>query len=184
MSMFTHVTVGTNDADTARAFYDAVFGALGIPGQHTPKGAWYGDPDPEVASGAFFVVTPRNEEPACFANGGTIGFNARSAAQIDAWYAAGMVHGGATKARLGRATSATPPTCATRTVTRSARFAWPGSRPGIVTIETVSEAKSFGGTQGVYRHASSATGTEMTFAVFVPSMRRGPGCRCCGSFRG
>ena len=94
MSMFTHVTVGTNDPDKARAFYDAVFGALGIPGQHTPKGAWYGDPDPEVASGAFFVVTPRNEEPACFANGGTIGFNARSAAQIDAWYAAGMVHGG------------------------------------------------------------------------------------------
>jgi S-formylglutathione hydrolase len=37
-----------------------------------------------------------------------------------------------------------------------------------VTIETVSEAKSFGGIQGVYRHRSSATGTEMTFAVFVP----------------
>jgi S-formylglutathione hydrolase len=37
-----------------------------------------------------------------------------------------------------------------------------------VTLETISEAKSFGGTQGVYRHASAATGTEMTFAVFVP----------------
>jgi S-formylglutathione hydrolase len=42
-----------------------------------------------------------------------------------------------------------------------------------VTIETVSEAKSFGGTQGVYRHASSATGTEMTFAVFVPEHSSG-----------
>ena len=94
MSMFTHVTVGTNDPDKARAFYDAAFGALGIPGQHTPKGAWYGDPDPAVASGAFFVVTPRNEEPACFANGGTIGFKAQGTAQIDAWYAAGMAHGG------------------------------------------------------------------------------------------
>ena len=37
-----------------------------------------------------------------------------------------------------------------------------------MTIDTVSESKSFGGTQGVYRHQSTATGTEMTFAVFVP----------------
>ncbi len=35
-------------------------------------------------------------------------------------------------------------------------------------IETVSTARAHGGTQGVYRHASGATGTDMTFAVFVP----------------
>lgn len=35
-------------------------------------------------------------------------------------------------------------------------------------METLSQTRSHGGTQGVYRHASSATGTEMTFAVFVP----------------
>jgi S-formylglutathione hydrolase len=35
-------------------------------------------------------------------------------------------------------------------------------------MEVVSEAKSFGGVQGVYRHASAATGTDMTFAVYVP----------------
>ncbi|MEN2787426.1 S-formylglutathione hydrolase [Sphingomonas qilianensis] len=29
-------------------------------------------------------------------------------------------------------------------------------------------AIAFGGTQGVYRHASSATGTDMTFSVYVP----------------
>ncbi|WP_336982011.1 S-formylglutathione hydrolase [Altererythrobacter fulvus] len=37
-----------------------------------------------------------------------------------------------------------------------------------MTIETVSTWKSHGGTQGVYTHASSATGTPMTFSVFVP----------------
>jgi S-formylglutathione hydrolase len=37
-----------------------------------------------------------------------------------------------------------------------------------VTLETVSEVKSHGGVQGVYRHASAATGTEMTFSVFMP----------------
>jgi S-formylglutathione hydrolase len=37
-----------------------------------------------------------------------------------------------------------------------------------MTIETISEARAHGGIQGVYRHASRATGTAMTFAVFVP----------------
>ncbi|MFW2551534.1 alpha/beta hydrolase-fold protein, partial [Klebsiella pneumoniae] len=35
-------------------------------------------------------------------------------------------------------------------------------------MDTVSTARSHGGTQGVYRHASAATGTDMTFSVFVP----------------
>jgi len=37
-----------------------------------------------------------------------------------------------------------------------------------MSIETVSTARSHGGTQGVYSHQSAATGTTMTFAVFVP----------------
>ncbi|RSU70006.1 S-formylglutathione hydrolase [Sphingomonas sp. S-NIH.Pt3_0716] len=35
-------------------------------------------------------------------------------------------------------------------------------------METVSTNRAFGGIQGVYRHASRETGTEMTFSVFVP----------------
>lgn len=35
-------------------------------------------------------------------------------------------------------------------------------------IETLSTSKSHGGIQGVYRHRSTATNTDMTFAVFVP----------------
>ena len=35
-------------------------------------------------------------------------------------------------------------------------------------MEIVSTSKAYGGTQGVYRHASTATGTDMTFAVYVP----------------
>ena len=42
-------------------------------------------------------------------------------------------------------------------------------------METLSEVRSHGGVQGVYRHASSATGTDMTFAVFVPP--HAPGAR-------
>ena len=35
-------------------------------------------------------------------------------------------------------------------------------------MRTISENKCFGGTQGVYAHTSAATGTEMTFALFLP----------------
>lgn len=42
-------------------------------------------------------------------------------------------------------------------------------------MEQVSANLSHGGVQGVYRHASSATGTEMTFSVFVPEHQ--PGAR-------
>jgi len=42
-------------------------------------------------------------------------------------------------------------------------------------METVSTNRSHGGTQGVYRHQSIETGTEMTFSVFVPD--HAPGAR-------
>jgi S-formylglutathione hydrolase len=44
-----------------------------------------------------------------------------------------------------------------------------------MALETVSTTHSFGGLQGVYRHRSAATGTEMTFSAFVPpQVERGP----------
>lgn len=42
-----------------------------------------------------------------------------------------------------------------------------------MSIEQVSASRSFEGVQGVYKHASSATGTEMTFSVFVPPQAEG-----------
>ncbi|MES3109622.1 S-formylglutathione hydrolase [Sphingomonas aurantiaca] len=40
-------------------------------------------------------------------------------------------------------------------------------------METVSTSKAYGGIQGVYRHASTATGTDMMFAVYVPPHAEG-----------
>ncbi|CCD84296.1 S-formylglutathione hydrolase [Bradyrhizobium sp. ORS 285] len=42
-----------------------------------------------------------------------------------------------------------------------------------MTLTTVSQNKSHGGVQGVYRHASQETKTEMTFSVFVPAHAEG-----------
>lgn len=40
-------------------------------------------------------------------------------------------------------------------------------------MEVLSTNRSFGGVQGVYKHRSTATGTDMTFAVYVPEHAAG-----------
>lgn len=44
-----------------------------------------------------------------------------------------------------------------------------------MSLEPVSSVLSHGGVQGVYKHASAVTGTDMTFSVFVPERRSGTG---------
>jgi S-formylglutathione hydrolase len=46
-----------------------------------------------------------------------------------------------------------------------------------VTLDTLSVTRAFGGTQHVVKHASRATGTDMTFSVFVPPQADG-GAAC------
>ena len=87
--MFTHIMVGANDPEVSIGFYDAVLGALDIQGQRMSDRAFY-----SAAGGAFGVGKPRDGEAATHANGGTIGFQAASAEQVDAFHAAGCAHGG------------------------------------------------------------------------------------------
>jgi catechol 2,3-dioxygenase-like lactoylglutathione lyase family enzyme len=91
MQMFSHVMVGADDVDAAKKFYDAALGALGYnPGRQDDKGrVVYASP-----TGLFMVSRPINGEPACHANGGTIGFACASPEAVDAWHAAGVAHGG------------------------------------------------------------------------------------------
>ena len=92
--MFTHITVGANDVEASRKFYDAALGALGHePGSGPdPKGRYWW----QTRMGAFPVGQPIDGEPACHANGGTIGFAAASPEAADAWHAAGVANGGRT----------------------------------------------------------------------------------------
>ncbi|MCG8416901.1 MAG: S-formylglutathione hydrolase, partial [Proteobacteria bacterium] len=46
----------------------------------------------------------------------------------------------------------------------------------MTSIETVSQARSHGGVQGVYRHRSAACSCDMTFAVFVPPQAENGPC--------
>ena len=89
--MFSHVMIGTNDLDKAKVFYDAVLGTLGFRGPRRRS------PHLLVPKGGIFSVTkPIDGKQATIANGGTIGFVAKSPGQVDAWHAAGLANGGTT----------------------------------------------------------------------------------------
>jgi len=89
--MFSHIMVGANDVAASREFYDAVLGALGVsPGVDDPRGrVWW-----RTERGLFAISKPIDGEPACHANGGTIGFTAKTIEAADAFHAAGLAHGG------------------------------------------------------------------------------------------
>ncbi|MDQ2640589.1 MAG: VOC family protein [Pseudomonadota bacterium] len=98
MSVFTHVVVGTNDLARARTFYDAMLAPLGMKylgpmGEHAHM---YGVDRP-----AFMVTRPRNGQPACFANGGTIGFAAATREAVNAFHAAALANGGTDEGEPG-----------------------------------------------------------------------------------
>ena len=89
--MFSHVMLGANDTEASKTFYDATLGALGArPGRVDDKGRvmWMHN------GGIFMLTKPLNGEPACHANGGTVGFAAASKEEADAWHAAGLAAGG------------------------------------------------------------------------------------------
>jgi catechol 2,3-dioxygenase-like lactoylglutathione lyase family enzyme len=90
--MFTHVFLGARDLEASRKFYDAALGALGhAPGASAGSRYVYHTP-----TGTFGITTPINGEPATFGNGNTLGFAAKSEAEVDAFHAAGVAHGGVT----------------------------------------------------------------------------------------
>jgi catechol 2,3-dioxygenase-like lactoylglutathione lyase family enzyme len=98
MAMFTHVAVGTNDLNKARAFYDAVLGSLGYKRLKDlgDNGSIWGESAEE-----FFVLKPANGQPACCANGGTVSFEAPSRAAVAAFHKAALAAGGKDEGAVG-----------------------------------------------------------------------------------
>ena len=85
--MFSHIMVGSNDIEKSKRFYDSLFGkeaAVDDKGRlaYRNKGA------------VFMVTKPIDGNPACCANGGTVGFNFDSPEEVDAWHKAGVENGG------------------------------------------------------------------------------------------
>ena len=91
--MYSHMMVGSNDLEKSKAFYNAVFSAVGGPEAVTdPKGRHFW-----LHNGSAFAITaPIDGEAATVSNGATIGFTMESPEQANAWHAAGIEAGGTT----------------------------------------------------------------------------------------
>ncbi len=88
-SILSHVSIGTNQFDKTRAFYDAVLPVLGIAAvlEH-PGAVAYGRQYPE-----FWVQEPHDGNPASVGNGFHLGFFAQDKEQVHAFYDAAIAAG-------------------------------------------------------------------------------------------
>jgi catechol 2,3-dioxygenase-like lactoylglutathione lyase family enzyme len=90
--MFSHIMIGTNNLEKAKSFYDALLGTLGVPPAVVDNHRIFY----MTKTGVFSVSKPIDGKPATHANGGTIGFAAKSPEEVDAWHKAGLAAGGKT----------------------------------------------------------------------------------------
>ena len=94
--MLNHVMVGSNDIERSKHFYDAVLGVLGA-GEpmrnkaHTGHTRLFYRHD----GSTFCISEPINDEPATFANGGTVAFKCDSPEQVREFHDTAVAHGGA-----------------------------------------------------------------------------------------
>ncbi len=91
--MFSHVMLGVNDLEAARKFYDAVLSTLGTTPGILNQGTRYFYRSP---AGSFSITKPLDGKPATPANGGTVGFLAKSSEEVIAFHEAGLANGGTT----------------------------------------------------------------------------------------
>ena len=87
MSVFTHVTVGTNNLTKARAFYDATLKEIGLKrvADLDEAGSIWGVDKP-----SFFVLNPANGNPASIGNGVTVSFEAPNRSAVHAFHTAAL----------------------------------------------------------------------------------------------
>ena len=110
--MIHYVTLGTNDLARARQFYAPTLAALGIVAQH--------DGDSETAYGkpgektSLYVTQPFDGKAATWGNGSMLALTAALPAEVDAFHAAALAHGGTDEGAPGLRYSPTFYSCYVR----------------------------------------------------------------------
>ncbi len=91
--MLLYVTLGSNNLLRAKLFYDAVMPCLGqVLRRGDDTELCYGQPgDTGIC---LWIDTPFNGQPASIGNGSMLAFDAPTRAAVDAFYDAGLAHGG------------------------------------------------------------------------------------------
>ena len=88
--MINHVSLGTNDIERARRFYDAIFALLGMRQLKVDDtGAHYG-----TGEILFSLVKPTNNQPATAGNGTHVAFPVHSRKMVDEFHAIALRSGG------------------------------------------------------------------------------------------
>lgn len=95
--IFSHVFLGAKDVATSAKFYDAALAPLGVKNMGPFGDGWmlYGHDKP-----AFLIGKP-GDGAAPSSNGVTVGFAAKSTADVDAFHAAGVANGGSDGGKPG-----------------------------------------------------------------------------------
>jgi catechol 2,3-dioxygenase-like lactoylglutathione lyase family enzyme len=88
--MLSHVSLGTNDAARAAAFYDPVLAVLGIRKLHERDGSI----DYGTSMMFFSLEKPSDGKSASAGNGVHVAFAAETRSMVDEFYRAALVHGG------------------------------------------------------------------------------------------
>ena len=98
--MLLYVTLGTNDLERARHFYDAVLPVLGYRCQRYSEEeiGYSADGDTRCR---LWVVTPFNRRRASSGNGTMVALSAATRADVDAFYAAAIAGGGTDEGEPG-----------------------------------------------------------------------------------
>jgi catechol 2,3-dioxygenase-like lactoylglutathione lyase family enzyme len=93
--MIAYATIGTNDFEKSAQFFDAVLGTLGHQRTHDYSEnkmlAYAQSPQSPIS---VWLCQPHNKQPASPGNGSMLGFVAQTRAQVDAFHAAALAHGG------------------------------------------------------------------------------------------
>jgi catechol 2,3-dioxygenase-like lactoylglutathione lyase family enzyme len=103
-----YVCLGTRDFERALAFYDAVMGSLGqlrcdTSGEDDWQdwAGWGLYSDQGVTQTALWICKPFNGQPASPGNGVMVALRAKSWAQVRAFHAAALQHGGVSEGEPG-----------------------------------------------------------------------------------
>lgn len=96
-----YVTLGDRDPATSAAFYDAVLAVLGW-SKLTEFPGWRAYSEGGLPGGfIFWIVKPFDGEPASVGDGTMVGFPTKTRAQVDAFHAAALAHGGSEEGAPG-----------------------------------------------------------------------------------
>lgn len=100
MSVISHITLGTNNAERSARFYDAVLGSIGFSRLPKPPGK----PPAYARDGQMptvYIYVPEDGRPATWGNGSHIAFIADSKAHVNSFHALAIEFGGMSEGAPG-----------------------------------------------------------------------------------